>query len=122
MKTTKRKRKIAQCSSRQVERLVIRQPKTKLVFTDRYEAMGKPLPNPANVCLGYCEGTGIIPVYMRCGDKRTNPKILRVRGRSERNELLRKLWWKKELEHRSEDGWHMVPCPKCVGTGRRVAA
>jgi hypothetical protein len=31
-------------------------------YTDRYAALGMAWPNPATVCLGQCEGTGVYPM------------------------------------------------------------
>lgn len=49
-----------------------------------------------NGCIGECQGTGWIPVY-----------------KDEMTPAERSLWVQAEMDSRSEDGWHMVPCPAC---------
>ena len=39
----------------------------KFEFTDRYRAMGIAYPDPETCCDGQCEGTGLVPVYLREG-------------------------------------------------------
>ncbi len=71
-------------------------------YTDRYEALGIPKPDPATVCKGRCEGTGWVPV-----------------GRDETDPILGELWKAAEAEHHEDDGTHFVKCPACGGTGKR---
>lgn len=71
-------------------------------FTDRYEALGIPAPDPKTVCQGECEGTGVVPV-----------------GRDDMEEPWRSLWLKAEEEKPTDDGYHFVVCPSCNGTGKR---
>lgn len=73
-------------------------------FTDRYQAMGLPYPNPNTMCLGQCEGMGWVPVH--CDD--TDP-------------VFAALWRQAEQKQHADDGWHFVKCPECNGTGLRVA-
>ena len=74
-------------------------------FTDRYDALGIPLPDPKTICLGQCEGTGFVP----------------INGDGEDDEAFRKLWQEAEAKEPSDDGWHFVTCPTCNGTGKRAA-
>lgn len=37
-------------------------------FTDRYQALGIPYPNPETVCQGQCEGTGWLPTHSSDGN------------------------------------------------------
>lgn len=81
----------------------------EIVFTDRYSALGIPLPDPATVCLGFCEGTGFIP----------------VKQGKERNAEFKRLADAEHLkcEDAGEcDGWHFITCPDCKGTGKRGPA
>jgi hypothetical protein len=78
---------------------------TEFEFTDRYKALGIPYPDPKTVCLGYCEGTGWVPI----SEDVQEPKF-------------RKLWLEAERKKPSDDGWHFVKCPDCRGTGRRFGA
>lgn len=71
-----------------------------LAFTDRYNALGIPQPDPMTMCKGQCEGTGWVPV---CEDEQEEP--------------FRSLWQQAEAEGPTDDGWHFVPCPTCEGTG-----
>jgi hypothetical protein len=72
-------------------------------FTDRYQALGIPYPDPETVCKGDCEGTGYVPV----AELETDP-------------VLARLWQEAEEAEPSDDGWHFVICPTCNGT--RLAA
>jgi len=69
-------------------------------FTDRYQALGIPYPDPATMCKGPCEGTGWFPC------KKDSPKYS-------------SLWAEAEKEKPTDDGWHFVKCPDCGGTGKR---
>jgi hypothetical protein len=71
-------------------------------FTDRYEALGIPDPDPETMCDDQCEGTGMVPV-----------------GRGDLQEPWRSLWLEAEAKESSADGWHFVRCPSCGGTGKR---
>jgi hypothetical protein len=73
-------------------------------FTDRYQAMGLPLPDPKAMCAGPCEGTGAYPVK-----------------RGEWTEDERAAWHQAEREHPNEPGdeWHFVCCRDCGGMGYR---
>jgi hypothetical protein len=72
-------------------------------FTDRYQALGIPYPDPETMCKGDCEGTGYVPV-----------------APLEDDPVLRVLWEAAEEAEPSDDGWHFVVCPTCNGT--RLAA
>jgi hypothetical protein len=71
-------------------------------FTDRYQALGIPYPEPATMCKGQCEGTGFVPV-----------------AKDDTEEPFRTLWLEAEAKEPSDDGWHFVKCPDCNGTGKR---
>ena len=88
---------------------------THIEVTDRYAATG--YPDPKTVCLGQCEGTGRVPVYVSRGDYRIGPW---TRPDDETDEALRALWFAADEKDRSEDGWHFVECPDCIGTGKSV--
>jgi hypothetical protein len=75
---------------------------TDFEFTDRYRALGIPYPNPKTICEGQCEGTGFVPI-----------------ASDERDTKFKRLWDAAEAEEHSEDGWHLVKCPDCNGTGKR---
>jgi hypothetical protein len=74
-------------------------------FTDRYQALGIPYPDPATVGEGDCEGTGWVPIK---GD--------------DEDPVYRTLWAEAEAVSPSDDGWHFVKCPSCGGTGKRTEA
>jgi len=73
-----------------------------IVFTNRYEALGIPLPDPATMCPGNCEGIGLVPTKL--SDE----------------EPWRSLWLEAEAKEPTDDGWHFVECPTCKGTGKRI--
>lgn len=75
---------------------------TMVEFTDRYQALGIPYPDPGTMCRGKCGGTGVIPII--AGDKRP---------------VFRWLWEEAEAKSKSDDGWHFVECPDCNATGKR---
>jgi hypothetical protein len=77
--------------------------KEEIQFTDRYQAMGIPYPDPETMCKGQCEGTGVVPVSKY---QEENPELLR-------------LWKEAEKKEHAEDGWHFVQCPDCKGTGKK---
>ena len=92
-------------------------------FDDRYQVVGIPYPDPATVCRGQCEGTGWYPVFDELGISRVE-QCRRIRrglvsaGMAE-SEQDRLLWRKAHLaagEHGC-DGWHVVTCLSCNGTG-----
>lgn len=67
--------------------------------TDRYDALGIPEPNPKTMCKGHCEGTGMVPV-----------------DKDNMEEPWHTLWLEAEAEEPTDDGWHFVTCPDCMGT------
>jgi hypothetical protein len=73
-------------------------------FTDRYQALDIPYPNPSTICKGQCEGTGWVPV-----------------SKDDPDEVFHPLWLEAEKLDPSDDGWHFVKCPDCNGTGKRSA-
>ena len=72
-------------------------------ITDRYQALGIPYPDPETMCLGQCEGTGIVPI-----------------AKEETEEPWKTLWAEAEEKNPSENGRHFVTCPECDGTGKRT--
>ena len=100
-------------------------------FTDRYQALGMPSPDPATMCKGDCEGTGVYPLWGPCEEsgheaalwREAHARACSVRGRLKtlvtgsagRYGIIRDLRW----AFRRCDGYHFVTCPDCNGTGRR---
>ena len=83
-------------------------------FTDRYKALGIPYPELSTMCRGDCEGTGYVPIF--------NPhKADGLKQAGERVVYIA-LWEDAEAAHLSDDGWHFVKCPDCMGTGKRPAS
>jgi hypothetical protein len=103
-------------------------------MTNRYDAMGIPVPDPKTVCHGQCEGTGLIPISKVEKDQELKRRW-DVQHRKSCNlvGVLRQLWrhpewwyWKSilcDLIYRRSvcDGWHFVKCPDCEGTGKKEA-
>lgn len=116
-------------------------------FTDRYQVLGIPYPDPATICLGPCEGIGCFPVknqrrtevsslaelveeagYQKLWDEE-HRKSCSVGG-VVRNLWRHKEWWFWKSVFRDVlrylrggeycDGWHFVKCSDCDGTGKRV--
>jgi hypothetical protein len=98
-------------------------------FTDRYQAMGIPYPEPDTMCKAQCEGTGVVPVnkgehkdiLLRAAWRYAHSRNCGLSGR------LRSLWraitrldriWLRVAFERC-DGWHFVECPTCKGSGLR---
>jgi len=102
----------------------------KMVFTDRYLALGIPYPDPETVCKGRCEGTGVYPVKadrdgQGAGDDEAAWLALHRRECSLLGKLRRFAQYiltNPRWAFRSWrcDGWHFVTCPDCSGTGKRV--
>jgi len=99
-------RVLAQALNRELAQEPIR-----LEFTDRYQALGIPYPDPATVCPGQCEGTGMVPVKIRNKERG-------LHGPVETDPRLIALWKVAEKESPSDDGWHFVQCPDCRGSGK----
>lgn len=84
--------------------------KDTFIIHDRYSATGTPYPDPATMCLGQCEGMGLVPIHER-----------------ETEEPWRSLWlaeeakapYRKRAERADRDGYHFVVCPDCNGTRLR---
>lgn len=75
----------------------------EFIFTDRYQAMGIPYPDPETMCEGPCEGVGFHPTR-----NKDNPKWIEAHTAPgvHKDELC--------------DGWHFVECADCGGTGKRT--
>lgn len=74
-------------------------------FTDRYQALGIPYPDPDTMCVSDCEGTGVVPIQD-----------------NDASDVYRNLWAEAEAKAASDDGWHFVKCPDCGGTGKKKSA
>lgn len=87
-------------------------------FFDRYTALGIPRPDPATMCKGPCEGTGLVPVQRpRDGDLFVAPD-----PDAKMEEELMRRWEEAESKNPSDDGWHFVTCPTCEGSRLGEAA
>ena len=77
---------------------------SEIEFTDRYQALGIPWPDPKTMCEGLCEGTGMVPV-----------------SRDDPEEPYHTLWLEAEAVNPNPPGddLHFVKCPDCGGTGKR---
>jgi hypothetical protein len=71
----------------------------ELEFTDRYQALGIPYPNPKTMCKGDCEGTGWVPIF-----------------ENDDNPVYKRLWKEAEAQKPTDDGSHFVVCPRCRGS------
>jgi hypothetical protein len=79
-------------------------------FTNRYQALGLAEPDPATMCLGACEGTGMVPV---------NYAPAKAGGIGPDPDLTYKAAWEAaEAASPAEDGWHFVKCLGCGGSGK----
>lgn len=82
-------------------------------FVDRYSATGTPYPDPETMCLGPCEGMGVVPVVLQpVGEVRPAPEsdpalvaafLAAVEAGAKPDEL----------------GYVMVTCPTCKGSRLR---
>jgi len=98
--------------------------KVEVEFTDRYKALGIPYPKKETMCLGQCEGTGLVPIYGKNYiDPRTNAcRPAEELGQSSQDEAYQKLWDEAEAREATDDGWHFIKCLDCGGTGLRKQA
>jgi len=92
-------------------------------WSDRYEALGIPYPDPDTVCPGPCEGVGRVPVSapypIKCGGltiRRFPPETLEEEAMEKE---LERRWREAEKKKPTDDGYHFVICPVCEGTGKR---
>jgi len=69
-------------------------------FIDSYANI--PPPDPKTVCLGRCNGTGVVSLSFH----ETDPK-------------WKKMWDEAGGWGATKDGWHFVKCPDCNGSGKR---
>lgn len=85
-------------------------------FTDRYQALGIPYPDPAKMCKGQCEGVGVVPVK---GAPSDTPGMVEPTAECDptTDPVLLRLWAAAEAESHADDGWHFVACPTCSGSG-----
>lgn len=91
------------------------------VFTDRYQALGIPYPDPDTMCHGDCEGVGFFPVYLKGGDRHAGEEgHLSIIGEEENPRVIA-LWHEAEAKSPADDGWHFVKCPDCDGSGLSAA-
>jgi hypothetical protein len=108
------------------DRVVLKKkvPTTPQQEMDRYQALGIPYPNAKTMCLGQCEGTGIIPIHGKDWKDPSGKKdqiAVRV-GSSSEDADYQKLWQEAEDKEPTDDGWHFVKCLDCGGTGKRKTA
>ncbi len=108
----------------------------QIEFTDRYQALGIPYPDPETMCHGQCEGTGFYPIFeQRNGEKhgvhptKENTAFEKVAWRECHREghglwqRIKHAWEFKNLSilkdsARNCDGWHFIKCLDCGGTGK----
>jgi hypothetical protein len=83
-------------------------------FTDRYQALGLPYPDPATMCDSQCEGTGVVPVYMTPVRAARPDEVRPIEEESDPRLIA--LWQQAEAREAATDGWHFVTCPDCNGT------
>lgn len=101
-------------------------PAPAFEFTDRYQALGIPRPDPGTVCLGHCEGTGFVPI--KDGAPESGAVFDRLwheahaRSCSLRGRLRQLLALSPRRAFQRCDGWHFVVCPDCGGSGKRPKA
>jgi hypothetical protein len=81
-------------------------------WSDRYGDAGAP--SLLVGCLGDCEATGWVPIFVAVGPARDDE----ARPSEELDDKLVALWREAEAKEPSDDGWHFVRCPECGGTGR----
>jgi len=89
-------------------------------FSDRYQALGIPLPDPNTICKWLCEGTGWVPIKGATSD--ASPRADMVESPLETDTELMRRWVLAEERKHAEDGWHFVLCPICEGTGKITPA
>lgn len=102
-------------------------------FTDRYQALGIPYPNPKTMCKGQCEGTGWVPVFGQVDnvdgllymDTKEDPRLIALWRDAHEKAHTMKARIKDAILHKDIrllfkkcDGWHFVKCPDCNGTGK----
>lgn len=81
--------------------------------TDRY---GGNWPDPATVCEGPCEGTGVYPAYSEKYDehrKAVGPTLILAVGIDDTAAI------EAAGVTPGADGWAFLKCPDCKGTGLR---
>ena len=81
----------------------------QIKVVDRYSALRIPYPDPATMCEGQCEGTGMVPV-----------------GRDDPNDdegPWHDLWLAAEREGPADSaGYHFVKCPAGGGSVKKLAS
>jgi Zn finger protein HypA/HybF involved in hydrogenase expression len=83
-------------------------------FFDRYDALGIERPDPKTMCHGQCEGTGWVPI----GPPEGRVPEGRLFCPADNEEPWRTLWLEAEEKDPTDDGYHIVKCPDCEGTGK----
>ena len=109
---------------------------TEITFTDRYQALGIPYPDPKTMCNGSCEGVGMYPVHVVSGrepdrayavEDNTPEEIAAWKSLHQRGHgviaFFRMIWSTRDIcfafnEARRCDGWHFIECADCGGTGK----
>ena len=82
-------------------------------------------PDPATMCQGQCEGTGVFPQYNREADARAAGQHGHASMAADSdmgNPTIAAAWHLTHLEAGPHecDGWHFIQCPDCGGTGKRL--
>ena len=102
---------------------------TEFNFTDRYQVLGIPYPDPDTMCLGDCEGIGMYPQKRewseeavpsaRWQEAHKKAHTLRSRGVALWNALVHwdRIWL--SVAFARCDGWHLITCEQCEGSGKR---
>lgn len=94
----------------------------EIIGTDRYEALGMAPPDEETMCDGWCEGTGVVPVFFKPPLTPLRPGELDPGDETDPELLAR--WHAAEAERPvgAGGGYHIVKCPTCEGTGKKNGA
>lgn len=105
----------------------------ELEFTDRYAALGIPLPDVETMCAGQCEGIGTYPQKNDEFDsdgERQSWQTAHDEAHTLKSAItviwkVKQFWlWKSIIKdvltgkHFKCDGWHFIKCAGCSGTGK----
>lgn len=78
-------------------------------YTDRYDALGIPYPDPETMCKGQCDGVGAYPTKLEDATPEEGKRWLAAHESGEGH------------ENGECNGWHFITCPDCNGTGKAVS-
>lgn len=81
-------------------------------YSDRYSGMTAP--DPSTICKGECEGIGRVPVFMAREIEIAPGDCV---PETETDFHLVTAWRQAEAQKHSVDGWQLVVCPTCKGSG-----